>query len=231
MLGRRPAIIASLVCLLVCTPVLAYAAADGPALVHVTPASLTLRPGEVGSVTLSVDNADDVYGVELHLRFDPAIVEVVDPQTGQPAAAIASGEWLRHGFVALNRASNAAGTIDYAVTLVNPAPPLSGSGPVAVITFKGKAAGAGALTVQQAIVASRQGKEIASQWQHGAITVAGGAPLAAAGSSEAPSAPPTTAPTRPDSPQQAGFGATGLALAAFAALAVAMVGILVWRRR
>ena len=154
------------------------------------PPSLTLRPGEQGTIAIRVDNAADVYGVELHLRFDPALVEVVDAQPGQPGTQIAAGDWLAQGFAAVNKADNTAGTIDYAVTLINPAPALSGGGAVAVITFKGKAAGTSPLTVQKAIIASRQGKEIASQWQNGAITVAG-----AAGATAPPPAQPTPTST------------------------------------
>jgi len=196
---------------------MAYAAGDGPALVQGDPASLTLGPGDVRSISLRVDNAADVYGVELHLRFDPAILEVIDPQTGQPARAIAPGDWMRHGFAALNRVDNTAGLIDYAVTLVAPAPSLSGGGPVAVITFRGKAVGATQLTVQKAIVASREGKEIASQWRHATLTVTSPAP------------PPAAAPSNAAAPAR--FGAPELALAAFAVLALVLLAALVRRRR
>lgn len=219
----RAVVVLGLFCLRVVASSVAYAAADGPALVLTEPASLTLRPGETGAITIRVDNAADVYGVEFHLRFDPALVEVVDALSGQPVSVIAPGEWMKHGFAALNHANNSAGAIDYAVTLVNPSPSLTGGGPVAVITFRGKAAGAGALTIQKAIVASRQGKEIASQWENATLTVSGAAAPPAVAAAPVAS-PPAPAP-------RLRVGAPELALAAFGVVTAGALGVLVRRRR
>jgi hypothetical protein len=57
------------------------------------------------------------------------------------------------------------------VTLLNPAPPVSGSGVIATITFKAKGNGTSPLKVAKAILASRDGKEIKSVWQNGAVGV------------------------------------------------------------
>ena len=76
---------------------------------HLEPPSVTLRPGEQGTIAVRVDNTADVYGVEFHLGFDPALVEVVDAMPGQAGTQIAAGDWLQGGFAAVNKADNATG--------------------------------------------------------------------------------------------------------------------------
>lgn len=103
---------------------------------------LVLNPIETvdGLVTVEVlaENVTDLYGLELHLKYDPAVLEVQDSQTDQPGVQIEAGSLLpvNQGFVVANQADPSQGTILYALTLLNPAPPVSGSGPVARLNFK-----------------------------------------------------------------------------------------------
>jgi hypothetical protein len=116
--------------------VLALAAASGrPAgaslatTVSVTPASGTYAAGMVVQVTVRVDNVTDLYGADVQLTFDPARMEVLDANAGLPGVQVTpKHELLAAGLVAQQTADNTAGTIDYAVTQVDPAPPASGSG-------------------------------------------------------------------------------------------------------
>lgn len=119
------------------------------ALLGVTPLALaqngtrlTLKPIESanGMVTVEVlaENVTDLYGLELHLKYDPAVLEIQDSQADQPGAQIEAGTLLpvNQGFVVANQADPSQGTILYALTLLNPAPPVSGSGPIARLNFK-----------------------------------------------------------------------------------------------
>lgn len=135
------------------------------------PVSLGLKPGETGMVTIVASDVQNMYGIEFHLTFDPNIVEVVDVDSAKPGVQIGQGSWLKNSFVAVNQADNAAGKIDYGVTLLNPALPVSGSGVIATITFKAKGNGTSPLKIEKAILASRDGKEIKSVWQNGAVGV------------------------------------------------------------
>lgn len=145
--------------------------ANPETLLHPDPQSIGLKSGEQGSISLRVDDAQNMYGIEFHLTFDPNVVEVVDADASKPGVQIASGDWLKNSFVAVNKADNAAGKIDYAITLLNPAPPVNGGGTIAKITFKGKNNGTSPLKVQKAVLATRDAKEIKAQWQDGAIGV------------------------------------------------------------
>lgn len=103
---------------------------------------LTLKPVSAaeGMVTVEVqaENVTDLYGLELHLKYDPAMLEIQDSQADQPGVQIEPGALLpvNQGFVVANQADPSQGTIIYALTLLNPAPPVSGSGPVARMNFK-----------------------------------------------------------------------------------------------
>lgn len=206
--------------------------ANPQTLLHPDPQSIGLKSGEQGSISLRVDDAQNMYGIEFHLTFDPNVVEVVDADTSKPGVQIKPGDWLKNSFVAVNKADNAAGKIDYAVTLLNPAPPVSGSGTIATITFKGKNNGTSALKVQKAILASRDGKEIKSEWQDGAIGVS---PFGTA-----PGVSQTTHSGDESNQTSEGLsireivllGAAGVGVIVFVgAIFIALVAILVVRRR
>lgn len=101
-----------------------------------------LQPAESASGHLTVEvlaeNVTDLYGLELHLKYDPAVLEIQDSKADQEGVQIEPGTLLpvNQGFVVANQADQGQGTILYALTLLNPAPPVQGSGPVARITFK-----------------------------------------------------------------------------------------------
>ena len=78
------------------------------------------------TVDIVLDDVVDLYGAEVHLTFDPAVLQVQDADSNAPGEQIAPGEEFSkgRGFVALNRFDNQRGTIDLAATLVNPAEPL-----------------------------------------------------------------------------------------------------------
>ncbi len=103
---------------------------------------LTLKPVESANGMLTVEvlaeNVTDLYGLELHLKYDPAVLEIQDSQADKPGVQIEAGTLLpvSQGFVVANQADPAQGTIVYALTLLNPAPAISGSGPIARMSFK-----------------------------------------------------------------------------------------------
>jgi hypothetical protein len=102
------------------------------------------------------ENVTDLYGLELHLKYDPAVLEVQDSQADQTGVQIEPGTLLpvNQGFVVANQANQAEGTIVYALTLLNPAPAVSGSGPMARMTFKTLQDVPSTITVEQATLVS-----------------------------------------------------------------------------
>lgn len=101
-----------------------------------------LEPVESANGLLTVEaraeNVTDLYGLELHLKYDPALLEIQDSQADQAGVQVEPGTLLpvNQGFVVANQANQGQGTVLYALTLLNPAPAVSGSGPIARLTFK-----------------------------------------------------------------------------------------------
>ncbi|MFQ5341204.1 MAG: VWA domain-containing protein [Anaerolineae bacterium] len=114
--------------------------------------SVTLDPPRKGAckssvvpVDITVSDVSNLYGAEVHLSFDPDKLEVVDATRAVTDVIIPgpfpdAGEGQR--LVAQNYADNISGTIDYAVTLLDPAPAAHGNGLLARILFHVKEPGA-----------------------------------------------------------------------------------------
>lgn len=157
-------------------------------------ARLYFQPVESANGVLTVDvmaeNVTDLYGLELHLKYDPAVLEIQDSQADQNGVQIQAGTLLpvNQGFVVANQADQAAGTILYALTLLNPAPAVSGSGPVARITFKTLQNIPSTINVEQATLVSVSLQTIPTET----------APLTVGGTTEATVAAATPANTASD---------------------------------
>ena len=105
-------------------------------------ANVYLQPVESTDDTITVDvfieNISNMYGAEFRLRYDPAILAVQDMNPDQNGMQIEVGTLLPvdKGFVVANKVDEATGEIVFAMTLLNPAPPAEGSGPLARVSFK-----------------------------------------------------------------------------------------------
>lgn len=113
-----------------------------------------------------------MYGIELHLKFDPQIIELTDNDPSKDGVQIQAGDWLKAGFAAQNVVDNKQGKLDFAATLLNPAEPLQGAGSLVSLTVTAKGEGAAVLTLESAILANREGEAIPYSWQNGQIKVA-----------------------------------------------------------
>jgi len=152
--------------------------AQGEAVVRVDPAAATIAPGQIVSISIKVDNVSNLAGAEIHLAFNPNVLEVIDADAGQAGVQITNGGMLAADFVAQNQADNVVGTIDFAVVQIN-RPAVSGSGTLAIISFRGKAAGPSPITFRGTpaapagvILSDASGTQIPSTTQNGLVTVA-----------------------------------------------------------
>ncbi|MGB1249327.1 MAG: cohesin domain-containing protein [Candidatus Promineifilaceae bacterium] len=115
---------------------------------------------EAFTIDLQIQDSLDVYGVEGHLTFDPAILEVVDMDTTIDGVQVQGGTFINptdeYVFVLQNQADNIQGTIDYALALRNPAPAANGDGLLMSITFRPKAEGETNITIADSLLVSSQ---------------------------------------------------------------------------
>jgi hypothetical protein len=90
--------------------------------------------GQEFNVTVNVEGALDVYGGSFQVLYDPQAFEVVLTET----KAVTPGAFFGDApsFPLKNSADAAAGTIDYALTLTQPAEPVSGAGILGTMTFR-----------------------------------------------------------------------------------------------
>lgn len=119
-----------------------------------------LQPVESANGLLTVEvraeNVTNLYGLEVHLKYDPALLEIQDSKTDQEGIQVEPGTLLpvNQGFVVANQADQGQGTILYALTLLNPAPAVNGSGPIARLTFKVLQDIPTTITIEQATLVS-----------------------------------------------------------------------------
>lgn len=105
-------------------------------------ARVYLQPVDSPEGTLTVEvmaeNVTNLYGAEFKLRYDPQVLSAQDLKADQEGVQVEAGTLLAvdQGFVVANKADDADGSVIFAMTLLNPAPPVNGSGPLARASFK-----------------------------------------------------------------------------------------------
>ncbi len=141
----------------------AYAYAQAGASVVVSPASQSVEMGQPAQVAINVNNVAGLYGAEVHIRFDPTVLKV---------AAITPGSLMdpAHRSV-ISHHDNTAGTIDFAVTLLAPAPAVSGSGTLFTVRFDTLKDGTSAVDITNAILVSAEGVQIPAAVSDGEVDV------------------------------------------------------------
>lgn len=147
------------------------ATAEQTASLSVAPAAASIMVSDTLTVDVVVSDVVDLYGAELALTFDPAIVAVVDDNPGLAGLQIAPGSCPEANFVAQNVADNMAGTIHYAVTSLAPAAPCSGTGIIASVTFQGLAPGTSLISFTTWLLSDSNIQPIAATVTSGSLMV------------------------------------------------------------
>lgn len=186
---RRIAVIALALGLLMSLAAPALTAHAAGPLLSLTAEPAEVRPGETVTVTAALADIANLYGFELHLSFDPALLQVVSPGNGKAGVA---GTLIEHDFVAQNQFDNALGTLDYATAQISPHEPVTGTGTLALFQFRAVAAGRARIKIGSSILSDIDGMALQATVVGADVTV-----LGAAG--ETPASPtgaaPTSAPT------------------------------------
>jgi hypothetical protein len=172
---------------------------DG-ALVRPEPSVLHIGQGQVETLDILLENAQDVYGIDVRATFDPAVVEVVDADPDRDGIQMSPGSFIRPDFTMRNEADNQAGTLQYACTQVNPSAPVYGNGVVFSIQWRGKDLGRQSqLGIVFVEIADRRGVKLAVRGQNGVLEVVQPRPPTPTPTGTLPmpdeTATPTTTPT------------------------------------
>ncbi len=150
MVWRLSAIL--ILALLLATPL--NGLAEGPARVYLEPVPLQDEKQIV--VDVIVADVADLYGAELQLSYNPAQLRVDDANPRLEGTQIAPGPFLAadERFVVTNKVDADKGLVTFVVTLLNPAPAVSGSGVLATVAFRIVGAGPYAVDVIKAQMVS-----------------------------------------------------------------------------
>jgi hypothetical protein len=142
------------------------------------PASLDVAPGDVKTLDVRVKDVTMLAGAEVHLTYDPALLEVVDADPAVDGVQIAHGDFLNPEFVVQNSADGVAGTVDYAIATMSLDNAVSGEGVLARVTFRGLSKGKTTIAVQGVLLANRDGQPIEVETDSSQVVVGGlGAPI------------------------------------------------------
>ncbi len=101
--------------------------------VQLDPDIVNADAGDTITVTVNVSGAVGVYGGSFKLNYDPQAFEVIQTDN----KAVTPGEFFANepGFALRNAVDTTAGTIEYAMTLMQPAKPVDGDGVLATFTL------------------------------------------------------------------------------------------------
>jgi len=143
---------------------------------YVSPQATRLKVGGVTTLDLAIAQVRELYGIEVHLRFDPGAIEIVDTDPAQDGIQLEPGTLPTPDFVVQNQADNDTGTIDYAVTQLPPRKPGEGTGVVARITLRARQSSVSDIHFQEFVLADTNGSNIAAVSQDGQIRVKGHSP-------------------------------------------------------
>jgi len=134
-----------------------------------------VSPNARFELPVSIRGVAELYAVDLTLRFDPEILQVVDADPDQAGVQLGLGPFLDAGLVLFNTADNETGTIRFAMTQVNPSEPKSGEGILLVIYAQSLAEGDSPVTVESVELSNRAGEAIAGTGVSSTVSVSGAA--------------------------------------------------------
>ena len=167
--------------------------AQGEAVIRLQPATAQLSVGGTFPIQVVVENVNDLSSALVNLDYDPSVLEVVDADPSTEGVQIELGPFLSPDYVDLNQANLDLGYIDFQFGQDPLTPAAEGSGVIATITFRGRAAGTSPITFSDLFLTDTTGFGIMATEQGGQIVVSGAAPAPTA----TPSATTAAAPPSP----------------------------------
>ncbi len=143
--------------------------------VTVSPAQVNLECGKTATVDILINNVQNLFGVDIKVSFDPNVLEVVDANATALGVQIQPGNFLDvsggQGLIQVNGVDVNTGTISYAAIRLNPAPAQSGSGIIATVTFRGKAAGTSPVELKSVMLSDPTAQPIPANLANGSVAV------------------------------------------------------------
>lgn len=142
-----------------------------PASMSISPSHRQVTISNTTTVDILIANAANLYGAEVHIAFDPTIVQVVDADDGATDVQIGVGVFPHPDYVPVNIVNNTEGTIDFAMTQIPPRAAVNGSGVLATITFLAMQGGVSPVTIIMGDISNPDGHRLPLTTYDGEIEV------------------------------------------------------------
>lgn len=143
--------------------------AQGTTTLEISPSVSTTGIGQEITLTVTIEDVTNLYGYDVNLSFDPAIIQVL---------AVANGTFLAAGSQ-FQSIDNVSGTVMLYNTQLNPATPKSGSGDLLTIRIVGIAEGTSPIGFVWNDLSDRNGFLIPVSGTSGGSVLVGPGPTAA----------------------------------------------------
>lgn len=149
-----------------------------PVIVRFSPVSSEVAAGEIFEVAVEVVDVQEIYGFSVAFTFDPSVLQVQDADPALAGVQVGFGTLLEPGVVIVNNVDNVNGTVEFAMTQLNPSTPKNGTGNLIVVSFLGGVSGQESpLELVFVQLAAPRGVEIPAEALSGTVQIiAGGSP-------------------------------------------------------
>ena len=174
--------ISTTLCLLICL-LLALRVPSSPTAAQTTGTTTVgifsrhaVAPGQRLILPVEVNAAQDLYAIDLALRFDPTLLKIVDSEPNTAGTQVALGSFLDPGLLLRNEVDDTTGTLRFVMSQANPSEAKSGDGVLLVVTFEGLNEGVSDLKITTLEMSDRDGLAITGQAVDTQVTVEVGVP-------------------------------------------------------
>ncbi|MDI9566481.1 MAG: Cohesin domain protein [Chloroflexi bacterium ADurb.Bin120] len=138
---------------------------------------IKVQPGAQFELPVEVRGVENLYAVDIEIRFDPAILQAEDADPNMEGVQAGLSTFLEAGLLLYNTIDNQEGVLRFAMSQVNPAEPVSGDGILLVVYFLARAEGKTELEISFLEASDRYGVEVVLEPEDGLVTVSQGAPI------------------------------------------------------
>jgi len=161
--NNRNALIFTTLLLILFLPLSVVAAQDGDGTQVGIFVDYELLPGSHVEVPVEVRGVEDLYAIDIEIKFNPDVMSIEDADLNTDGIQPALGTFLDAGLTLFNMADNDTGVIRFVMSQVNPNEPKSGDGIILVLYFQGLAEGVSNLEVTILELSNRSGEAISAE--------------------------------------------------------------------
>ncbi len=139
--------------------------------VRLTAPDSAIKVGDTLEVGIQIDRIEDLMGAEVHLQFEPKLMQLVDAQPDEDGDQVAHGSFLQPDFVVINTGDNLSGVVDYAIAQMPPHTAVYGDGELLILRLKAISPGRSSITITRVVLADAAAQEIPIEMLIDTVTI------------------------------------------------------------